>query len=354
MRFYDRLMDSLSVIAFSPNSPELRWTTDTARLVTPTILAALSSSNRVLFDGKQAELFSAFEEGPPARIQQELRLPFDLMYIEFTNTFVPFEQEEDFEDKLACFLVSPWKEVRAIDGEWHRLHQVSVFFDAWSKNPPEGHMPEHINQHGFGLELSTGKTFTQYLNIVYSKDHPRVADDFGSQTIIDYSDPIEGASITDWIECGAVQVGAAEDRYIGQYERYCQHHGRLLSWMLTYMVAKGIEIVPEPLSRPQRRLLARKGLPNPWHVVRVDPRISRRGAPSQEPIGSHSYRYDVMGHFRFGRHKRKDGTYSETVEWVRPHQRGLANDRYIPKVSKFEGGRVPSKQMEQVWGAEEE
>ncbi len=25
------------------------------------------------------------------------------------------------------------------------------------------------------------------------------------------------------------------------------------------------------------------------------------------------------------------GSYSETVEWVRPHQRGLANAIYVPK-----------------------
>lgn len=42
----------------------------------------------------------------------------------------------------------------------------------------------------------------------------------------------------------------------------------------------------------------------------------------------HGHRYDVRGHFR----RLDDGR----VTWVRPHQRGLANELYIPKVYKVD------------------
>ena len=41
--------------------------------------------------------------------------------------------------------------------------------------------------------------------------------------------------------------------------------------LLAYMTAKGIEIVQHPANRASRRLMTRKGLPNPWHVIDVEP-----------------------------------------------------------------------------------
>ena len=116
----------------------------------------------------------------------------------------------------------------------------------------------------------------------------------------------------------------------------------LLSYLASYMMAKGIVIVSEPISRQQKRLLARKGLPNPWHVIRVNPTVRDTLPPSGEDDGyqrRHGYRYDVMGHLRFGRHKLKDGSYRSTVEWVKPHQRGLRHERYIPAIRRFKGDR---------------
>ena len=82
-------------------------------------------------------------------------------------------------------------------------------------------------------------------------------------------------------------------------------------------------------------------LPNPWHIVTVQPRTvgGKTGTVGQGT--GHRYRYDVMGFPRRGRHRLKDGTYRETVEWVRPHQRGIKNQTYIPKVSRFEAGLTP-------------
>ena len=63
----------------------------------------------------------------------------------------------------------------------------------------------------------------------------------------------------------------------------------------------------------------------------------------------HSYRYDVMGHIRFGRHKLGDGTYRHTFEFVRPHQRGLKNSIYIPKTYNVRAGKVSHPMMKDYW-----
>ena len=108
--------------------------------------------------------------------------------------------------------------------------------------------------------------------------------------------------------------------------------GDTINRLAVYMTAKGIEIIEEPISRQQRRLLARKKLPNQWHIIRVSPTIRKNvtGSDLDRQGSKHNYRYDVMGHLRFGKHKLKDGSYKFTKEWVSPHQRGLENELYIP------------------------
>ena len=107
--------------------------------------------------------------------------------------------------------------------------------------------------------------------------------------------------------------------------------------LLAYMTAKGIEIVEHPTSRNTRRLLERKALPNPWHVIKVEPKfvVDEYGEEREETNRRHSYRYDVAGHIRFGRHRLRDGSHRSTREWIRPHQRGLANSNYIPASRRY-------------------
>ena len=109
--------------------------------------------------------------------------------------------------------------------------------------------------------------------------------------------------------------------------------------LVAYMTAKGIEIIDHPTRRNTARLLARRKLPNPWHVIQVEPRLLINAPNDFEETESrqHSYRYDVAGHIRFGRHRLKDSTHRTTREWVRPHQRGLANAQYIPATRRYSG-----------------
>ena len=117
-------------------------------------------------------------------------------------------------------------------------------------------------------------------------------------------------------------------------------------------MAKGIHIVKLEPVRWERRRAARQGvIPVPWHIVEVKPSISLGTDDTQGSIGRlrHSYRYDVMGHLRFGRHQLADGTFRDTVEWVKAHQRGLKNSLYIPKTYNIGAGKVSHPIMQDYW-----
>jgi hypothetical protein len=90
--------------------------------------------------------------------------------------------------------------------------------------------------------------------------------------------------------------------------------------------------VPEAVNR--KRENKGKSRLEPYYVCRIkgvqhDSHATGTGA-------KHGVRYDVRGHFR-----RLDT--GKTI-WVRPHQRGLQNELYMPKVYKVEKGSKPSWQ----------
>ena len=84
----------------------------------------------------------------------------------------------------------------------------------------------------------------------------------------------------------------------------------------------------EAPAKVQRRRV-RDGKPPilPYYTVVVAP--AYRGEEDAEAHGSsHGFRYDVRGHFR----RLADGR----LIWVRPHQRGLAHELYVPGVRAVE------------------
>lgn len=90
--------------------------------------------------------------------------------------------------------------------------------------------------------------------------------------------------------------------------------------------------VPAKVNR--KREQQGKKILEPYYVCRI------RGVQYDsdgEPTGQgthHGFRYDVRGHFR-----RLD---SGRTTWVRPHQRGLQNELYIPKTYVVEKGAKPA------------
>ena len=115
-------------------------------------------------------------------------------------------------------------------------------------------------------------------------------------------------------------------------------------------MAKSVVLQEEWVSRPQRRWMERHDIiPRPWHIVKLDPKIISHKTNEEVPY-HHQYRYDVIGHLRFNKHRIKEG-YRSVIEWVPDHQRGLANELYIPKTYKIESGRkIATKQMQEYFG----
>lgn len=298
-------------------------------------------TRRMIVDAEQASLFDQADRMPPVT---RLHLPFDEMYVETTQPVAIGEQEPDREDLLAAFCLSSefgrqalnltrfgidgetltWNATTAAAGQ-HQLVRVTMFFR--SRDPDE---TDPAGRHDwadrtFFFDLLTQRGFSRHQHMT---NHPS-----GDNSTPD----------ANWLKVAAgggdyLLAVRTEGEGRGWWERTIADYSQFIAWMLTYMTAKGIVIVEEePPTRQQRRALARmKHRPAPWHIVTVDPTMVTELEPGEGTGARHSYRYDVRGHLRFGRHKRGDGSYSSTVEWVRPHQRGLANARYIPKTYSYD------------------
>lgn len=87
--------------------------------------------------------------------------------------------------------------------------------------------------------------------------------------------------------------------------------------------------VPEAINR--KREAKGKSRLEPYYVCRI--KGVQHDSHATGEGSKHGIRYDVRGHFR-----RLDT--GKTI-WVRPHQRGLQNELYIPKVYKVEKGSKP-------------
>ena len=310
---------------------------------------------RILFDSGQALTFAATESGPPAHVQEMLFLPFDQTYLELTEGLTMADSEPPHpgddvitEDTLRAFILdgaakhllslplTPLGPSGAPSGPAaERRVQIIQATALFTSGPPDwpthGH-PYQFVDRTWRMILETGQAMTPAGLARNTIEGSELPDDIDDSAYIVCGDPM-----------------GIPERYIGWWERMLMALTELISWCLSYMMAKSIRIVPEPMSRQVRRNMARKNIPNPWHVVRVEPMI-KPGSTATGEGTSPSYRYDVISHLRFNRHKLKDGSWKYTIELVPPHQRGLGNALYVPKISKFEGGKIPAREMEHYWG----
>lgn len=374
-------------------------------------LALINDPNtkRIRFDSKQAALFGELNEPVPDMVQRGLKLPFDQFYLELTNPIdLPTAHEPGWTDTIRAFLVYP----DFIDEVGPRIPSdfddegpyltITVFTDSipddgeeaaalreqWGSAFDSASISPTSREGESVLDIKLGKgTNAPHRAIIMSgvgfHSHKALSD-----RTLRYSLKTGHAYVpVDLVESGGSTVPESlkgniphhrfreyeisrlfpamhefaemPDREIGWWEPAIDTYATLLSWMLAYMMAKSIQLIAEPISRQQRRWLERRDLPipEPFHLVKVDPKLLQRYAQleSGETSTTHGYRYDVIGHLRFGRHRRGDGTYSETIEWVPPHQRGLRHSTYIPKTSSFEGNRkIDSGAMRRYYKAEGE
>jgi hypothetical protein len=321
---------------------------------------------RILFDSRQAAYFIGQEEPLPDEMRSKLIAPFPRFWLEFNEPIALGENDDAFPNEFVRAILMHELEGDNLGKGYDGRHwNVQLFFQDVAN--PE---PATYNDHAFTFDMKTGKgltslrtlanPFSRSAEFALSKESTlataaefaELEENWGNDEERDSYPALSwprnpdqqqvemvvsnGGSIANDI---LLEAGG-HDGKVGRWERNVIRYAEFMSWVLTYMMAKGIEITPMRMSRAERRRLAKdKHHPQPWHVVNVSPRMLKDQGAEGDGRGV-GFRFDVMSHIRFGRHKLADGSYRHTVEVVRAHQRGLRYTEYIPATRKFKAGKV--------------
>lgn len=145
--------------------------------------------------------------------------------------------------------------------------------------------------------------------LIYSDDNTRKLTWIGDQTGVLFEKPANSALENLWADMKNLAISCIG--YINCENVYLE-----------------VQETPEKLVKKHQK----KGgeAPEPFYICRIRGVSYEKTVPTGQGV-QHSYRYDVRGHFR--RYKSSGKT-----TWVHPHQRGLANELYIPKTYKVESG----------------
>lgn len=337
--FLDELLAEYRQKLLMPKYLQERESTSDDPLPYDTYLEWLEDPNtkRLVFDARQAEQFIGIGN-PDEEFQKLIHAPFDQFYCEFTEPISIGASEPGYNDTVSAFYF--YRDAGDVsfrsnneDGKEvvYKLPICQIVFFGRGYRESDGTLT-YVDQ-SFKFGLLAGMAVTPTKSIAVGPDPSEIPERWF---------PLKDGA---YMFCGEMiqndDGSKWEDRHIGWYESKLVAFGGLLSYVLAYTTAKSVVIVQEPLSRQVRRWYERRGeIPKPWHVVKVEPKFyDEHREQNNEPLYHHRYRYDVIGHFRLGRHKRKDGSFIEQIEWVPPHQRGLMNSLYIPKTYKVEGGK---------------
>ncbi len=325
MRFLDELLRTDGVWSHSASQEDLdRW--QVLRRVLDDV-----NTKRILFDSKQAALFDDLGEAPPK--PEVIYPPFDTHYLEFTEPIALALQEPDQYDYARAMLCTTQTGMFVPIGESGKavsMAQCTMFLVGKDNS---------LVDRSWKLVPKSDICFVRMIDALSDPDPSTLP-------------PGTEERLESYMLAGHV----ASARHVGWWEQVVLNYNGLLQWIWAYMMAKSVTIVPETVSRQQRRWMERKHIvPKPWHLVKVEPKFGSHRPSGEEPSYRHSYRYDVIGHLRFNQHRFKnaDGqwTYRDMIEWVPPHMRGLANELYIPKTYKVEAGKtIATKQMQRWTG----
>lgn len=283
-------------------------------------------NRRFIFDAKQANIFSQCVNEFPDEMYSHLRWPFPHIYLEFTSPIICPEAEPGDEIYALCF--------------HERLRKVFEGFNVFDLSKDEAITAdgEHITFFGYNRNDLRYFDFSLTLNVQKGEvNSTNVVD-----TVEEFHD-IFGNSQEAAMKTGEI---TATMPLLGSQIHWAPG---FMGYLFSYIMAKGVEIVEQPVPRQQRRAAEREGkIPIPWHIVTVKPTIYTGQRPNEEPTYHHRFRYDVIGHLRFKKYAKLDGTTGYRSEWVRSHQRGLQHELYIPKTYKVKGGRAALIDLREV------
>jgi hypothetical protein len=286
------------------------------------------NTKRILFDARQAIVFDDLGEMNPEQ-RHKLHEPFSRFWLEFTEPVQLAEPEPGHPNDWTYGLLyhNTGATVKAPYQQEGGLPVATVTF--FGKEPselftPHGEMIPKYFDRFFRFQTTSGLAVCTKQVCQATPEPSELPPEWDNHTAF-----FAGTHPAGW-----------EYRHVGWWERVVQDYAALLTWMLAYLMAKGIRIEKEPVSRQVKRWHERRGLPLPWHVVSIEPKFVTRGGEAEESKWHHSFRYDVIGHLRF-----TEGRFI----WVRPHQRGLANEIYIPKTYNVKGGKQVDPHMKRYF-----
>jgi hypothetical protein len=241
----------------------------------------------VLFSAEQADVFSAISESYQDDI--DFRLPFDNVFLQFLRPIKFYYEKRSTNDYDRGSLLAV-----AVRQTKHNRSEVKEWIE---KDTEEGKLSIDLPDDGDDI-------FINQLCFLY--------EDWGTENL-------------KWASGANLKFSFSDDTR----SNAMLHWKNLVIACIQYINCENIYLekvgeVSESLNRKREK--KGKSRLEPYYICRI------RGINyDSDPTGEgskHGIRYDVRGHFR-----RYDS--GKTV-WVRPHQRGLSNELYIPKQYKVD------------------
>ncbi len=242
----------------------------------------MHKSKVILFSTEQVDVFAKMRKSPLDAV--DYKLPFDSIFIQFTKPYRRILQPDDIgeSDVFGMLLVQ-----ESVERETH----AQLVADGML-----GFMSFEDTHSAYWNRLFV---FAQYRDVAIMSSMTWQSDVIHRD--VSNGDDTHGF----WRDIAIACIG-----YINCENVYLEKQGE----------------VPEAVNR--KREAKGKSRLEPYYVCRIkgvqyDSHATGEGS-------KHGIRYDVRGHFR--------RLLTGKTLWVRPHQRGLANELYIPKVYKVEKG----------------
>lgn len=264
----------------------------------------LVKAKTIIFSVEQAKVFL---EAEPYSEKLDYQLPFPNVLLQFSGVIrvpykVRFEHDYDRGNLMGMILSQRAFTKQEFEDDKKRNAENRKKFQAQNKGTE---LIPVFNEEGKAIINSVMFLYedrgTEYINWLATETYEHLP----------YDDALAGEAMNRWRRLAIACIGYTncENVYLDQETGASKKANR-------------------------KRELKRKIILEPYYVCRI------RGVQydsNGEPTGQgthHGFRYDVRGHFR-----RLD---SGKTTWVRPHQRGLQNELYIPKTYVVEKGAKPA------------
>lgn len=246
----------------------------------------------ILFSSEQAAVFSDIAQ--VYRDGLDFRLPFENIFIQFSQPIhTPYQKRSDNDFDRGCLLAVAVEQRVFTKEQMEEFEKKDKDNGGTTIDYPKDSNEIYVNT----ISLLYGDGGTEFVRWASGRDVSFL-----------FSDEVRINAMLHWKNVIIACVG-----YINCENIYLEKQGEVSEAVNRKREAKG------------------KSRLEPYYVCRI--KGVQHESHETGTGAKHGIRYDVRGHFR----RLETG---KTI-WVRPHQRGLQNELYVPKVYKVEKGSKP-------------